>query len=107
MVLIPFVIHVAVGRELLDIPDAARRIHTRPVPRLGGVAVFIATALGLLAAPLLGMGEELSPERQRFFTSILLGGAILFATGLVDDLRGLRPAAKLGAQCAAAVVVYL
>jgi UDP-GlcNAc:undecaprenyl-phosphate GlcNAc-1-phosphate transferase len=105
--IIPFVIHVAVGRELLDIPDETRRIHTRPVPRLGGVGVFIATALGLLAAPLLGLGEELSPERQRFFTSILLGGAILFATGLVDDLRGVRPSAKLGAQCVAAVVVYL
>jgi UDP-GlcNAc:undecaprenyl-phosphate/decaprenyl-phosphate GlcNAc-1-phosphate transferase len=105
--LVPFVIHVAVGRELYDIPDASRRLHTRPVPRLGGVAVFIATALGLLAAPLLGMEGELSPERQRFYTSILLGGAILFATGLVDDLRGLRPAAKLGAQCMAAFVVYL
>jgi UDP-GlcNAc:undecaprenyl-phosphate GlcNAc-1-phosphate transferase len=53
------------------------------------------------------MGEELSPERQRFFTSILLGGAILFVTGLVDDLRGLRPEAKFGAQCVAAVVVFL
>lgn len=105
--IIPLVIRVAVGRELYDIPDATRRIHTRPVPRLGGVGVFIATTLGLLAAPLLGMGEALSPERQRFFTSILLGGAILFATGLVDDLRGLRPATKLGAQCMAAVVVYL
>jgi UDP-GlcNAc:undecaprenyl-phosphate GlcNAc-1-phosphate transferase len=103
--LIPYVIHVAVGRELYDIPDATRRIHTRPVPRLGGVAIFIATALGLLAAPLLG--EELSPERLNFFTSILLGGGILFSAGLVDDLRGLRPAAKLAAQCAAAVVVFL
>jgi UDP-GlcNAc:undecaprenyl-phosphate GlcNAc-1-phosphate transferase len=107
IILIPYVIHVAVGRELYDIPDATRRIHTRPIPRLGGVAVFIATALGLLAAPLLGMGGELSPERQRFFISIILGGGILFATGLVDDLRGLRPATKLAAQCLAAVVVYL
>jgi UDP-GlcNAc:undecaprenyl-phosphate GlcNAc-1-phosphate transferase len=109
--LVPYVIHVAVGRELYDMPDETRRIHTRPVPRLGGVAVFIATALGLLAAPLsaplLGIENELSPERQRFFTSILLGGAILFVTGLVDDLRGLRPAAKLGAQCVAAAVVFL
>jgi UDP-GlcNAc:undecaprenyl-phosphate GlcNAc-1-phosphate transferase len=105
--LVPYVIHVAVGRELFDIPDETRRIHTRPVPRLGGVAVFIATALGLLAAPLVGMETELSSERQRFFTSLLFGGGILFATGLVDDLRGLRPATKLAAQCAAGVVVYL
>jgi UDP-GlcNAc:undecaprenyl-phosphate GlcNAc-1-phosphate transferase len=107
IILTPFVIHVAVGRELYDIPDATRRIHTRPVPRLGGVAVFIATALGLLAAPLQDLGETLSPERQRFFTSLLFGGGILFLTGLVDDLRGLRPATKLAAQCLAGVVVYL
>jgi UDP-GlcNAc:undecaprenyl-phosphate/decaprenyl-phosphate GlcNAc-1-phosphate transferase len=107
IILTPLVIRVAVGRELYDIPDAIRRIHTRPVPRLGGVSVFVATALGLLAAPLSGMGTELSPERHQFFLSILLGGGILFATGLIDDLRGLRPAAKLAGQCLAAVVVYL
>jgi UDP-GlcNAc:undecaprenyl-phosphate GlcNAc-1-phosphate transferase len=111
IILVPYVIHVAVGRELYDLPDETRRIHTRPVPRLGGVAVFIATALGLLAAPLFaplfGAEHELSPERQRFFTSIFVGGTILFVTGLWDDLRGLRPLAKLAAQCIAAIVVFL
>jgi len=103
----PLVIRVAVARKLYDTPDATRRLHTRPIPRLGGVVVFIATVLGLLAALLVGMaGGELSPERQGFFAGILLGGTVLFATGLVDDLRGLRPAVKLGMQCVAAVIVY-
>lgn len=104
----PLVIRIAVARQLYDTPDATRRLHTRPIPRLGGVVVFIATVLGLLAALLLGMaGDKLSPDRQAFFAGILLGGVVLFATGLVDDLRGLSPAIKLGAQCVAAVIVYL
>jgi UDP-GlcNAc:undecaprenyl-phosphate GlcNAc-1-phosphate transferase len=104
----PLVIRVAVARRLYDIPDATRRLHTRPIPRLGGVAVFIATVLGLLAAAIVGIpGAEPSPGRHRFFAGVLLGGVVLFAAGLVDDLRGLRPAAKLGAQCLAALVVYL
>ena len=104
----PLVIRVAVARQLYDTPDATRRLHTRPIPRLGGVVVFIATVLGLAAALLVGMARgELSPERQGLFVGILLGGVVLFATGLVDDLRGLSPAVKLGAQCVAAVIVYL
>jgi UDP-GlcNAc:undecaprenyl-phosphate GlcNAc-1-phosphate transferase len=102
----PIVIRIAVARRLYDTPDT-RRLHTKPIPRLGGVVIFIATLLGLLAALLLGTrGGELSPDRQEFFTGALLGGAVLFAAGLLDDLRGLRPAAKLGVQCVAAVIVY-
>jgi UDP-GlcNAc:undecaprenyl-phosphate GlcNAc-1-phosphate transferase len=103
----PLVIRVAVARQLYDTPDATRRLHTRPIPRLGGVVVFIATGLGLLVASLVGVaGDKLSPERQDFFTGVLLGGAVLFTVGLVDDLRGLRPATKLAAQCLAAMIVY-
>jgi UDP-GlcNAc:undecaprenyl-phosphate GlcNAc-1-phosphate transferase len=103
----PLVIRVAVARQLYDTPDT-RRLHTQPIPRLGGVVVFIATLLGLLAALLLGPpGIDLSPDRREFFMGILLGGTVLFAAGLLDDLRGLRPAAKLAVQCLAAVIVYL
>ena len=45
----PLVIRVAVARRLYDTPDT-RRLHTKPIPRLGGVVVFVATLLGLVAA---------------------------------------------------------
>ncbi|HEY8259104.1 MAG TPA: MraY family glycosyltransferase [Gemmatimonadales bacterium] len=107
LVITPLVIRAAVARQLYDTPDT-RRLHTHPVPRLGGIVIFIATALGLLAALFLGFsGDEPTPERQRFFTGVLLGGSVLFGAGLVDDLRGLRPLTKLVAQCVAAVIVYL
>ncbi len=107
LLITPLVIRIAVARELYDTPDT-RRLHTRPIPRLGGIVIYVATVLGLVTAYLLGiMGGEASPERQRFFTGVLLGGTVLFAAGLVDDLRGLRPLTKLAAQCVAAVIVYL
>jgi UDP-GlcNAc:undecaprenyl-phosphate/decaprenyl-phosphate GlcNAc-1-phosphate transferase len=106
LVITPVVIRVAVARRLYDTPDT-RRLHTKPIPRLGGIVVFIATLLGLLAALSFGMvGGDLSPDRRQFFTGILLGGTVLFAAGLLDDLRGLRPGAKLLVQCVAAVIVY-
>lgn len=107
LVITPLVIRVAVARELYDTPDVTRRLHTRPIPRLGGVVVFIATMLVLGAALGLGLaGDTPSPEEQRFFAGLLLGGTVLFGTGLVDDLRGLSPATKLIAQGVAAVIVY-
>lgn len=106
LLITPLVIRIAVARDLYDTPDT-RRLHTTPIPRLGGIVIYVATVLGLVTAYILGIvGGEASPERQRFFTGVLLGGTVLFATGLVDDLRGLRPLTKLAAQCVAAVIVY-
>jgi UDP-GlcNAc:undecaprenyl-phosphate GlcNAc-1-phosphate transferase len=106
IVITPLVIRIAVAWRLYDTPDT-RRLHTRPIPRLGGVVVFIATLLGLLAAFVAtGAGRDLSPGGREFFIGILLGGGVLFAAGLLDDLRGLRPAAKLAVQCIAAIIVY-
>jgi UDP-GlcNAc:undecaprenyl-phosphate/decaprenyl-phosphate GlcNAc-1-phosphate transferase len=102
----PLIIGGAKHWHLFDAPDHTRHLHERPVPRLGGIAVFIATMLGiastLLYAP---VRETLSPEWHRFVFALLLGGTILFVAGLVDDLRRIRPIAKIAAQCAAALVV--
>ena len=103
----PVVIRVAVARGIYDAPGA-RRIHTHPIPRLGGVAICTATAVGVALAMLLDGrgGLEFTAAHRDFFIGILFGGGILFVAGLIDDLRSLRPAAKMAAQCAAALVVY-
>lgn len=107
LLITPAVIRVAHARKLYDTPTDPRRVHTRPIPRLGGIAVFGATALGLLGAWLGGTaGLWLTTGYDKFFLGILLGGSVLFATGLIDDLRGLRPSVKLVVQTAAALIVY-
>jgi UDP-GlcNAc:undecaprenyl-phosphate GlcNAc-1-phosphate transferase len=103
--LMPLVRRVAVHRKLLDFPDDVRRRHERPIPRLGGVAVFVS----VLAV--IGAGAALDDRAHLlvllpFVTSVSIGATILFVTGLVDDLVGVRPLGKLAAQSAAALIVY-
>ncbi len=102
----PFVVQTAVAWRLYDLPLDGRRLHKQPIPRLGGVAVFTAMSLGLLAVAFSGIGAHLSQDQWRFFVGVLLGGAVVFAAGLWDDLRGLPPVLKLAAQGLAAAVVF-
>ncbi|HVM17218.1 MAG TPA: hypothetical protein VM290_06530 [Gaiellaceae bacterium] len=76
------------------------RWHVRPTPVLGGVGIFAGLLVGTLAGVATGV---LEPSRE--LLAILGGAAILFVAGLVDDLRSLRPVAKLAAQLAAAALV--
>ena len=85
-----------VGRRLgvVDEPGERRRLHVLPVPRLGGLALF----LGILVPALAFLSLD-GPWR-----GIVLGAAIATTVGFVDDLRGLPWWAKLGGQSAAAAV---
>ena len=87
----------AAGRgEIAGIAPAADRWHRRAVPGLGGVAMFVPFAL---VAALETAGGSVATG------ALLTGAALMFAVGLVDDLRGLGPGAKLGAQVLAALLV--
>jgi UDP-GlcNAc:undecaprenyl-phosphate/decaprenyl-phosphate GlcNAc-1-phosphate transferase len=108
LLLTPWVIRLAVAWGLYDAPHGERRVHTEPLPRLGGVAVVLAMCGGLAAlAAASAAGLETFTGRPGFFFGVLFGGGIVFATGLVDDLRGLTPTTKLLAQVVAALIVYL
>ncbi len=77
----------------VDRPDA-RRINRRPIPRLGGLAIF----LGILVPALAFL--DLSGESR----GVLLGAAIATVVGAVDDFRGLSPTVKLLGQVVAASI---
>lgn len=108
LLLTPLVIRAAVGWGLYDQPDGDRRIHTRPIPRVGGVVVFVAMLLGLLgaAAADVATGGNLIRANASYVAGLLLGMSLLFATGLADDLGGLRPLTKLAVQIFAAAIAY-
>jgi len=101
----PLVMRFAFARGILDLPGG-RRVHAAAVPSLGGIAVFAGLLGGLLvfwgAAP----GSTLSPVEGRFLFGLLAGGACLFLAGVMDDVVGLRPAAKVGVQILAALAAY-
>jgi UDP-GlcNAc:undecaprenyl-phosphate/decaprenyl-phosphate GlcNAc-1-phosphate transferase len=110
LLLTPLVIRGATVWGLLDAP-AQRRVHKHPVPRVGGVAVFLATIFGLALALLLGGREGMPADfanngSSAFFIGLMLGGGILFLAGLYDDVWSLSPSTKLVVQLLAAFIVF-
>ncbi len=93
-VITPPVRRLALAVGALDKPGQ-RSVHTRPVPFLGGVAVYLAFAVATAAA--LGLDR---PEVR----GILLGGGFLLAFGVLDDFRPLRPRTKVAGQVLAALI---
>jgi len=71
-----------------------RRLNRRPIPRLGGLAIFLGIVVPSLAF------LDLSDETR----GVLLGAAVATVVGAVDDFRGLSPPVKLAGQIAAACI---
>ncbi len=89
----------AVGRfarilGVVDEPGERRRIHVRPIPRLGGIALLLGIFIPALAFLAL----------DGVYRGILLGAAVATFVGVVDDFRGLSWWAKLGGQVSAAAI---
>ena len=104
-VFLPGIIRWARSRSVLDFPTESRRAHSIPTPRLGGVAIFFAI-IAVCVATLLFDASLAHRLRVPIWSSMALGGLIVFTTGLIDDLRGLSPLSKLlGHSTAAALVM--
>lgn len=82
----------------MDYPSS-RKVHTHPIPKLGGVAIYGAFILAIILA------GNLFYIPQLF--SILLGATIVSFLGIWDDRWGLRPLAKLAIQVIAALLLYM
>lgn len=90
----------------------ARRINRCPIPRMGGIAIFFAIALGILLESLLAMHfgwpRVFSPGvafgARYDYLKIAAGLFLIFLTGLLDDLLTLSPKQKLAGQIIATCV---
>ncbi len=100
LVLTPICRDVFRSYGVVDQPDAVRKVHRYPIPRVGGLAIAIA----YLLAYVLVRPEEGSPLAQQLSLvwRLLPGAALAFGIGLLDDLFNLRAWIKLGGQLAAA-----
>ncbi len=108
--LTPAVIHFARSRKLYD-PRDARKVHTTPVPRIGGVAIVVSMMVVSVAAVLLDFfggyfeGHFVETEMLPKLLVLFAASVFIFLVGVFDDIRGMPAKWKLAAQLAAALVV--
>jgi UDP-GlcNAc:undecaprenyl-phosphate/decaprenyl-phosphate GlcNAc-1-phosphate transferase len=108
VLLTPFVRDLGLRWRLLDRPDGARKIHVEPIPRLGGVAVALAYTLALgfiLVAPYSHLKLDIPRSLAGAF-ALAPAALLIFLTGLVDDVRGLKPWQKVVCEVIAAAWAY-
>ncbi len=94
----PLIRRVAIRLGVIDEPNA-RKIHTDPIPLLGGVAIY-----GAFIAALLLFGSR---YRLNELVSILVGASLMSFLGVWDDRQGLSPLLKLAGQFLAASILVI
>ncbi len=92
--LTPLVKRLAYKIKAVDIPKDQRRMHDHPIPRLGGLAIFIAFVVSAL----------LFADVNGQLRGMLLGSCIIVALGIVDDSHPLGPGIKFIIQIVAALI---
>ncbi|MCD8377737.1 MAG: undecaprenyl/decaprenyl-phosphate alpha-N-acetylglucosaminyl 1-phosphate transferase, partial [Candidatus Gastranaerophilales bacterium] len=96
----PFVIAFSKKEGLVDIPNE-RKIHKKPVSRIGGVAIWASTMLTFLFLVVLSYYPYGS-----LVSGLLLGGSLMFLLGLIDDIYNLDAKFKLLIQILIVTMVY-
>ncbi len=89
---------------VIDRPDGGRKMHEKPTPLLGGLAVFAAFALTVFCLHEKLLGGFLL---EKHLIGILAGSAILVAGGILDDRYRLKPSLQLAFPALASLTVIL
>ncbi|RKP47384.1 undecaprenyl/decaprenyl-phosphate alpha-N-acetylglucosaminyl 1-phosphate transferase [Cohnella endophytica] len=104
LVLTPLVKKLAVRIGAIDVPNQ-RKVHTRIMPRLGGVAIYASFVIGLLLIlPWVPEGT-LSAYDRNLISAMLVGGTVIVLLGALDDKFDLSAKLKLLIQIGAACIV--
>src|ERR1700732_4683866 len=96
----------AIAYGLKATPVYGRHLHTKPLPRLGGIAIcvtFMAAALAYIPiSRVLGIAVS-----TKSYLGILVPVLLIFLMGAYDDIKPLKPKSKIAVQASAAVLLYL
>lgn len=94
--IMPSIKKIALHIEALDVPNA-RKIHKKPIPRLGGLGMYLGFLLGYM----------LFGETSAIMNAILISSFIIILTGVIDDIKPIKPSTKfLGQLTAACIIVF-
>ena len=105
LVLTPLCRNLALRWGFVDRPDHNRKLHARPIPRIGGVPLFIAylVSVALLHFSPFHAGNMIQ-DHFGIVRNLIPAATIIFFAGLLDDLIGLKAWQKLAMQVVASVV---
>jgi UDP-GlcNAc:undecaprenyl-phosphate/decaprenyl-phosphate GlcNAc-1-phosphate transferase len=96
-------------RGWVAVPSQDRHLHASPLPRLGGVAIFISFSLSIVAAA--AMASYVPHLHSAFSTktllTILLPASLVFLLGVYDDLYSVGPYVKFAVQAVAATMLFM
>jgi len=99
---------LATARGWVAAPALDRHLHSRPLPRFGGAAIFLSFLITLAIALLLGwhhLAGTLGLSLKTLLT-ILLPGCLVFALGVFDDVYSVSPYTKLAVQAVAGAMLF-
>ena len=96
LIVVPFLRKWALEQGTLDFPDE-RKLHDVPMPRLGGIAIFLSFFLSVI------IYVPITPAVR----GLLAGGLVIFITGLVDDLTKLSSKRKFAGEVAACLTTIV
>lgn len=91
----PFVRKLAIKVNAIDVPRDERRVHKVPIPRLGGLSIFLSFSFCTIFV--LGLEKNV--------LGLLIGGSLIVAMGIYDDIKPLKAIYKLGVQILAALTL--
>ena len=92
----PLSILLAPKRGAMDVPRDARRVHNKPMPRFGGIAIYAGIMVGL----------AIFAQTQRHLSAVMVGCTLIYILGAIDDLKGMKPIVKFAGQVVSASVVF-
>lgn len=109
MLSVPLARAIAVRCKAIDFPSA-RRINTVPIPRMGGIAMFIGLCVALVVMYVGTLAFDWPsafiphPSLNINYWGIAVGVLIIFLTGAVDDVHPLKPWQKMLGQVLAGII---
>jgi len=98
----------ATARGWVAVPTQERHLHKNPLPRLGGVAIFVSFSLSLGTAYLLALhNPRLHSLSLKALLIVVVPASLVFLLGVYDDIYGAGPYFKFGIQGVAATMLFI
>ncbi|SRR3989339_843386 len=99
----PIIQKIAIKINAVDLPGE-RKIHLLPVPRLGGVGIYLGFVAAVITSLIISNYYNINLDLKAML-GIFLGGSLLLIVGIIDDIRGLRATTKLICQIIATLII--